>query len=274
MMDKILHGDAVALLEGCPHALLLIDRDGRLRGYNQAFINLLGGDEDMLRGDTNASRNMLLAPLLAASGRLRWVTSNGEERHLLIRTLETPGESLTIAHIYEDITDRVSLEKRLDQLAAQVQSLSLRDSTLTSLYNRRGTLLTLEHQVARSRRYESPLSLMMIGVATDCDRPALLQRIAQLLRDQLRWADIVGCTQEHDFILVLQETSIAAGLKLADLLSDRISQIADIDPDCRVSRWIGLCECRKNDTAETLLRRSEEALGEARRDQPGTIRAH
>jgi GGDEF domain-containing protein len=274
MMDEILPGDAVALLEGCPHALLLIDRDGRLRGYNHAFINLLGGDEEMLRGDANASTNILLAPLLATSGRLRWVTPDGEERQLLVHTVETPGPNTTVAHMYEDITDRVSLESELERLVSRVESLSLRDSTLTSLYNRRGTLLTLEHQVARSRRYESPLSLMMMGVEADCERSALVQRIAQLLKDQLRWADIVGCTQEHDFIMVLQETNIAAALKLAGLLSDRISQTAGIAPDCRASWWIGISQCRKNDTAETLLGRAEEALETARRDEPGTIRSH
>jgi GGDEF domain-containing protein len=92
--------------------------------------------------------------------------------------------------------------------------------------------------------------------------------VARLLKDQLRWADLVGCTEQHEFMLVLPETTTDAALLLAGKLTGRLRDLAgqelggeSLDSCYGVTGW------RRSDTAESLLARAGVALSQARAEQ-------
>ena len=101
------------------------------------------------------------------------------------------------------------------------------------------------------------------------DRSTALSDITALLRDQTRWADLVGCNHDGEFILILQETTQDSALLLVDKLTAHLKRISE-DRDTPIGACYGVTECQKNDDAAEILERAEGALAEARNNQSGT----
>jgi len=253
---------ALALLDECPVAMLLTGGDGNILGCNQAFSALVGADAATLPAD-------LLAPLLGQGTLVNWIMPDGDERWLSVETSaigDIPGSS---ARFYIDVTEKLQLRKERDTLAERLRKQALRDDQLTGLLSRHGVLVSLEPLVARSRRYNSPLSVIAMGIESDRDRDHALTRVAFLLRDQTRWADLVGCTGAHDFIMILQETTQDSALQLVEKLAAHIERMNARSGEQLVACY-GITQCQKNDDVESLLERAEAALAEARNNESGT----
>ncbi len=266
MKDVPLH-EALSLLDICPLAMLL-EEHGRIRTFNQAFAALVGDAADGLtRGEPPDD---LLAPLLTENAVLNWIMPDGEERWLAIETVAIKGRPGAVAHFYMDCTDKLRLKKERDALASQLDRQSLRDALLTGLLSHYGILVALEPMVARCRRYNHPLTIVTMSLVTnpaDARERALLQ-VAHLLKDQTRWADLVGCNAVHDFILVLQETTQDAALQLVEKLAERVSGLHEAAA-AGLHTCFGITQCQKHDDAESMLERAEVALLEARNNDSG-----
>ncbi|MCK5481064.1 MAG: diguanylate cyclase, partial [Gammaproteobacteria bacterium] len=140
---------------------------------------------------------------------------------------------------------------------------------LTGLLSRNGILVSLEPLVARCRRYSSPLSVIVMSVDTGQEIDTVLRRLSFLLKDQTRWADLVGCNNARDFILVLQETTRDSALQLVEKLSARLASMNAGTADPILASY-GIAQCKKSDDAASLLERAESALAEARTSESRT----
>ena len=258
---------AHSLLDSCPVALLLVADNGDIHGFNPAFRALLGEAADTLTETTRPDG--LIAPLLEAAGIINWIMPDGDERWLAIETAridDMPGVS---ARFFTDITEKQRLKNQRDALQLQLAEQAIKDAQLTSLLSRYGIQVSLEPMVSRSRRYNSPLSIITMGIDTRGNRDPLLRKIVNLLSDQTRWSDLLGCTADHDFILVLQESTRDAALILVDKLAAHITRLNEAAEHPIVACY-GVTQCQKNDDAATMLERAEAALTEARRNDSGT----
>jgi diguanylate cyclase (GGDEF)-like protein len=267
MLNKLTLGEATTLLDTCPLALLLVNDDGQVCGYNDAFAALLGDVVTELADSTDDIRNDgLLAPLLGQGTLINWIMPDGDERWLAVESTIMNGVT---ARYYQDVTEKLRLKKERDHCSEELKDQTLRDEHLTSLLNRRGILVSLDPLVARSRRYNSPLSVVAMGLQAGAERDKALVKVSYLLKDQTRWADLVGCNADHDFILILQETTQDAALLLVDKLSAHLARMSNGQPDALTACY-GVAACQKNDGAEEMLGRAEAALAEARSNQSGT----
>jgi len=140
---------------------------------------------------------------------------------------------------------------------------------LGSLFSRHGILVSLRPLVARSRRYNSPLSVVTMRIDTSADTGNARSRIAHLLRDQTRWADLVGCNAERDFILILQETTRDAAELLVRKLAAHLERM-NADAENPVQACYGITQCQKNDDEASILERAESALAQACCNPSGT----
>jgi hypothetical protein len=256
-----------ALLHNCPLALLLVADDGAICGFNRAFRMLVGDTADTLKNATQPDG--LITPLLGPGTVINWITPDGDERWLAvsITTLaEAPGLS---ARFYTDVTEKLRFKKERDSLQTRLAEESLKDGLLTSLLSRYGIQISIEPMVARSRRYNAHLSIVTMSIETDGDRDKTLRNIVSLLSDQTRWADLVGCNANQDFILVLQETTQDSALVLVDKLAAQIERLNET-ADNRLSACFGVTQCQKNDNAASMLERAESALADARSNESGT----
>jgi GGDEF domain-containing protein len=269
MLNSLTLEEAVNLLDACPLAALLVDASGCIRACNRSFATLIGAASGAPHAAAEDLRTEgLLEPLLGQGTLVNWITPEGDERWLVVESVSLAGTRGATARFYHDVTEKLRLRKERDALLMELKQRALKDETLSSLMNRRGVLHALEPLVARCRRYDTPLSLIAMGVEVQHERQKLLVRIGHLLRDQTRWADLLGCNDDHDFLLILQETTRESALRLVDKLNAHVARISAAAPT-PVSACYGITDCQRDDDAETLLERAEAALGEARKQRVG-----
>jgi len=267
MMKDISLKQALALLDISPVAMLLTAADGRIRGCNQAFAALLGDTVDNLAGQL--PDDGMLAPLLGQGTLINWIMPDGDTRWLALDIFECDAEPGSRARFYLDVTEKLRFKQERDALVRELQAQSLYDTSLGSMFSRHGVLVSLRPLVSRSRRYNSPLSVVTMRIVTAADTGKSLTRIAHLLRDQTRWADLVGCNAGRDFILVLQETTRDAAEQLVHKLAAHLAHM-NANTDQPVQACYGITQCQKDDDEASILERAESALEQACQSPGGT----
>jgi diguanylate cyclase (GGDEF)-like protein len=127
--------------------------------------------------------------------------------------------------VYTDITKQKKTEEALRES-------SLRDH-LTGLYNRRHFKTVLEIEIDRWRRYQTPLSLMVLDVdffkqvndkygheAGD----QILDIISTLMTETLRSSDTVARWGGDEFVILLPHTALEFACLLAERIRNAVSQ--------------------------------------------------
>ena len=263
-MKDISPNDALQLFDIHPQPVLLLENTGTIRAVNKAFHTLVS--EDPAKAADVILDPALLAPLLGTSTVVNWVMPSGDERWLAIEVIDLPDAQ---ARFYTDITEKLRLRHERDALQKELGEQTLYDLRNSSLLSRRGILISLAPLVARARRYNSPLSLITISINTAENHQAdALSNMTALLRDQTRWADLVGCDTNDTFILVLQETTRDAALLLVEKLAAQVERM-NTNESQPLTACYGITECQKQDNAESILERAEQALQEAGSNETG-----
>jgi diguanylate cyclase (GGDEF)-like protein len=117
-------------------------------------------------------------------------------------------------------------ERRLAEIA-------LRDP-LTGVYNRRHFHERLEAEFAAARRYDHPLSLLLLDVDALAEvngtfgRPAgdeVLTQVAQLLQEAVRSPDVVARVGGDEFAVLLRETDLPGAQSLAERLRTGVERL-------------------------------------------------
>jgi diguanylate cyclase (GGDEF)-like protein len=114
----------------------------------------------------------------------------------------------------------------------QTKELSNRDE-LTNLYNRRYFFERFEKEVERAKRYERILSLIMIDIDHFKNYndsfghlmgDALLQKLAQIMEQNLRKADVLARYGGEEFFILLPETDKEQARQVAEKLRRTVEE--------------------------------------------------
>jgi two-component system cell cycle response regulator len=209
------------------------------------------------------------------------VFSQASERELLISALETgASDGMTFETIMEEIAAKVRWHlknrQRIQGLCmsrSQLARMALCDG-LTGLYNRAYFDATLEKEMARSRRSQKPLSLLLVDLdhfkKINDSRGHLvgdrvLAKVAAALREQSRVTDTVCRYGGEEFAIILPETPPAG----AELVAERIRrQVAALKLEVPVSVSIGVnCAEQVDDLIpDFLIAGADAALYAAKRN--------
>lgn len=167
-----------------------------------------------------------------------------------------------------DITELVRLRECLRQQAIT--------DGLTGLFNRRHFDELAEKELARARRHQYPTALLMLDIdhfKTINDRfghpmgDAVLQRVALLLRAQVRMEDSVGRMGGEEFAVLLPRTDKEAGCALAERVRLALKADRGVLPDGQsLTVSLGLAVVESGQThfdplyaeADTLLYRAKQ----------------
>lgn len=161
--------------------------------------------------------------------------------------------------------------------ANQFQLMSITDP-LTGLHNRRYLEARLSEELNRSKRYEFPMSFMMIDIddfKLYNDRNGhqagdrALEITAQCLRSTLRKADVASRYGGEEFSILLPQTNLKEAGAIADRLRRRVMRAkfpqAEAQPLGAVTISIGLSTLSSSvDSAEAVIRAADRALYHAK----------
>ena len=254
-------------LQSAPVGIVLLDEKQSIQWHNDTLPQMLGVSREALSGTvTEELRTILLDPpetiRLQVNDKPRWLRCNRQSI-----------DAKNSVHFYLDVTAEQQLRQERDQLVEDLQRLTTRDAA-TGLPNRHALLQELEPLISRSRRYGNPLSLIMLHAhldgsesMNDALQEQIWTQIARLLKDQMRWADIIGRYDGANFLLVLPETTKEAAGQLAEKLSALVKEQTlegtdgeryGIKPYCGITGW------QKGDDATLMLQRISDNVSAAK----------
>ena len=166
------------------------------------------------------------------------------------------------------------------RLHAEVQRLAETDP-LTNVYNRRGFSDAARREIERAKRFNRPLSLIMIDVdhfkdVNDrCGHAAgdeVLRNLAERVRNTVRELDLLGRHGGDEFVVLLPEAEAEVAHNIAERIRDQISKPFQlVNSDCfqtsvEVSASLGVAHLISSDKdLYDLLRRADEAAYQAKR---------
>lgn len=174
--------------------------------------------------------------------------------------------------LYTDITERYNAEQALKQANALLEKRATTDC-LTGLPNRFAFLEHVKHEIERSKRFGSPLSLLML----DLDHfkrindthghdagDHVLTATSQTLTAITRGSDICGRYGGEEFLVLLTETGIDNANIYAERLRNALGKMEiplDGAKRVQVTGSIGIAQfVNEIQTPEEFIKRADEAL--------------
>jgi diguanylate cyclase (GGDEF)-like protein len=238
-----------------------------------AFCSSRTSSEEFFRGIRSVIGDT--APIVVAY--LREVSSETAKRSLrrsndLIAMVEERNRAM--AEIERLLDEKQHLIEQLSTVNAQL-SLMANTDPLTGICNRRRTIEVLSSEISRYQRYGSKVSVLLF----DIDNFKLfndthghqvgdnvLKHVSSLVSRHIRSADTFGRYGGEEFVIVLPETDLESGTIVAQKLRNLIrhAPLETRRHDLRVTASFGVTECLEVDTVETVLKRVDHAMYEAK----------
>ncbi|MGO4380619.1 sensor domain-containing diguanylate cyclase [Pseudoduganella sp. RAF53_2] len=169
-------------------------------------------------------------------------------------------------------------EKALKESMRELEMLATTDE-LTGLHNRRSLMNRLKFEVARTRRFRTPLSAVMVDLdhfKQVNDRHGhmigdeVLSAVGKLIRENVRVIDVAGRYGGEELCILLPNTPLEGARKFAETLRGRIEAQMHMDGNRRVpvtaSLGIGSFNHMDIDDADSLLRQADAALYRAKQN--------
>ncbi len=201
---------------------IMIARGGHILWMNHCLADWLGQERSSLLGLSREGAEPLGLAGLFDTGEELAVYRSGREIRLRCRC--EPLSDGGVAHFFEEVGERMRLERERDHFRELARSLETKDAD-TGVLNCSAILQALENHLSRSRRYGNALSVIRLSVKPPQGKPdpAVMKGIAQELKAELRWADQIGRLDAVSFLAILPETLLDNAEALAAKLGhDRV----------------------------------------------------
>lgn len=281
----------------CPDPVIGINRSGIITLFNPAAEQLLGYSREEVVGQMQVAKLYSSRESAREIKRLMYATNtNGirgqiidHKTHLQSKSgtlipiqlsaclVEKHGQEVGSIGFFRDLTERLALEHSL-------KLLSITDS-LTGLYNQRHFHSVLNREIARSKRYNHPLSLICIDLDNfksvndtlgHVEGDLALRFVGEAISASLRNSDYGFRYGGDEFMMLLPETPRQQAnnltLRLVDYFSRHMpSNLIEISQaDDPVCLSIGIAEYKDDEPAGVFIKRTDLAMYQAKK-QPGSL---
>lgn len=242
----------------------------RFTGYGEAEV--VGRNCRFLQGDDRDQPGIVQVAEAIAAGRearvvLRNYRRDGTMFYNEVDLAPLRDDDGRLTHyvgVLRDISEQVAIEAQLRELAST--------DPLTGLYNRRRFESLVNQEIRRSHRYGRPLVAMMFDLdhfkKVNDERghacgDAVLVTFARCLSGGLRNQDVCARVGGEEFAALLPETTIAAGLDVAERLRLAVAEAVTLCDGhaIRVTVSVGISQLADwDDDHGTLFERADAAL--------------
>jgi diguanylate cyclase (GGDEF)-like protein/PAS domain S-box-containing protein len=182
-----------------------------------------------------------------------------------------------VGEINTDITERKKLDAALRLSEHEMRLLASTDP-LTGAKNQRSFFISGNQELARSKRYHRPLSILMMDIdhfKTINDNHghaagnAVLKSMVSICHKALREQDILGRLGGEEFGIILPEIEIGAAYKIAERLRKRLMGLQTKTKTKTSILYftvsIGVMQCKQDTpTLEDALSQADQALYKAK----------
>ncbi|WP_051261323.1 diguanylate cyclase [Desulfovibrio inopinatus] len=168
--------------------------------------------------------------------------------------------------------------RELERLNRELERHATTDA-LTGTYNRMKFNTLLETEIKRSRRYKRPMSIAMLDIdffknindnfghaAGDC----ALREFVEIVSHSIRECDVLARWGGEEFVILFPETTLEETLQVSEKLRQRIETTC-FERIGNMTCSFGVTQFSIEDEMETLNKRVDEALYEAKRNGRNTI---
>jgi diguanylate cyclase (GGDEF)-like protein len=225
-----------------------------------------------------------MAQMLGERSRLQELGQRQDEAGTLIQTVARMLETIEqqAAEINSFASRLDAAYKELESTNTRLKETSFKDE-VTGLYNRRFFSIRLEEEMQRHRRFNHPVSVVLMdldGFKAVNDElghavgDETLRDVAQILVKHSRGINVVARWGGDEFSVLLVETSRSG----ARLYADRIRQVVSTHPFGHgkpLTASFGIASLPDDDaaTSEDLVRTADEALYSAKRGGKNQVAA-
>jgi diguanylate cyclase (GGDEF)-like protein/PAS domain S-box-containing protein len=264
-------------------AIILADVHGKVVFWNESARRIFGYTEEEMAG---RPLTVLMSPQdweahqkglehIRSTGKSKYIGKTKEMQALrksgdkfpieLSVAMWTVGQKTFYSGIVRDITKRKRLESELQTRATT--------DTLTQVYNRIKYDEIVKREIERAKRYYHPLSLIMFDIdhfkmVNDTYGHAVgdyvLQALTQIVKLDLRETDYLVRWGGEEFVIIAPDTDI----KRAEILAERVRKSAEeykFESVGTVTVSFGVTQFTKEDTEDSLIKRTDDALYCAKR---------
>jgi len=272
--DVIMVMDSTTLEDGGPRIIYVNPAFERLMGY--ASDEVVGKNPSILQGeDTDMNTRSKIREAMRDGKRIRTqilnYTKEGQPLWLdinIVPIFNDEGRLAYFAAIERDLTEHKELQSRLEKLAST--------DSLTQLPNRQAIMNRAEKEFAHAKRYNRPLSLVMIDVdhfksINDTYGHAagdiVLEQVGQICGETLRDSDVLGRVGGEEFVLLLPDTPPDNAKHVAERMRQRLAQtpIQIENLDLNITASFGVASITPDDgSLEEILARSDAAMYDAK----------
>ena len=267
MLKQLNNEDLAQILKSCPMGLAISDSNKNITWVNATFEDYLGISASEMSGNNINELPEVLQPLFTSNNAVHIAANTIRDDQWFMCSQQPFNENGCTVHYITDVGPLHLLMQERESLKDDLRE-ALAIDEVTGMPNKVALFQSLEPQIARSRRYNNLLSIVILQVnhldqLDETQTANLLLPISQMLNDQVRWADIVGKLNNSDFLLVLPETSAEACKNLTDNLDERLGALSapkGLPADFKVSANFGYCEWAKGDDLSLLMQKARKML--------------
>ena len=232
--------------------------------------------EKMIKAPGHDERTILGVPL---------VLRNETIGALFIQANEPDSYDKKQIRLVETIVNQASVAMDNARLFEKVQNMAITDS-LTGAYNRRYFYEFAENEIARSKRYQKELAVIMV----DIDHFKMvndefghlvgdqtLKMVVDTITCQLRKVDVLCRFGGEEFVIFLPETSLESALVAADRICRAISEqsLKSEKGDISVTVSVGVTHLRdESQTMMDLINEADQALYTAKNAGRNCVRIY
>lgn len=173
--------------------------------------------------------------------------------------------------------DRTAFDILIDQISLIIENLHLYKvstvDSLTQIYSRKHILSILEKEMINSKSQNIPLSLIMLDIdffkkindeVGHIKGDFVLEKVAEILKDNSRKNDLIGRYGGEEFIMVLPKVNIENANFVAEKLRKKVED-SNILKDKKVTISLGISLYENEESIKDFIEKSDLALYEAKK---------